>query len=232
VKPHAIDDELAGNIIDGITRDYTPNSIMTFGGEPLLFLNTVCVIHKAAKSHGISSREIITNAGWPRSATEFQDVAFRLAESGVTTIAISVDSFHQQYILLEVIERNVKSLKSAGIPKLGWNPCWVISREDDNPWNRHSREILHRLHYLEVPESFGNTVQLAGNALIHLRDYMPAKVSDPAGSCEDVPYGNRLDNITSISIEPDGSIAVCKELIIGNAKAREITASCRITIPM
>lgn len=226
-KPFAIDDKLALNIVSGITAEYTPNSIMTFGGEPLLFHNTVCAIHGAAKLHGIVSREIITNAGWPRSEAEFREVAFRLAESGVTKIAISVDSFHQQYIPLDVVQRNVKSLKDAGIPELGWNPCWVVSREHDNPLNRRTREILSQLEHLDVPESFGNNVQPSGNALIHLREYMPSKVSDPAGSCEDVPYAQRLDKISNISVEPDGSITVCKDLVVGNARTREINKILR-----
>lgn len=222
MEPFAIDDKLSLNVINGITREYTPSSIMTFGGEPLLFHNTVCSIHGAAKLHGIESREIITNVGWPRSVAEFRGVAFQLAESGVTTMAISVDSFHQQFIPLEIVERNVKALKDAGIPRLGWNPCWVVSREHDNPWNRCTKEILDQLEHLDVPELFGNNVQPSGNALVHLREYMPTKVPDPTGSCKDVPYANRLDNITNISIEPDGSVAVCKELIIGNIRTREI----------
>lgn len=226
-EPIAIDDKLALNIVSGITGEYTPNSIMTFGGEPLLFHNTVCAIHGAAKLHGIVSREIITNAGWPRSEAEFREVAFRLAESGVTKIAISVDSFHQQYIPLDVVERNVKSLKDAGIPELGWNPCWVVSREHDNPLNRRTREILGQLEHLDVPESFGNNVQPSGNALIYLREYMPSKVSDPAGSCEDVPYAQRLDKVSNISVEPDGTITVCKDLVVGNAKTREINKILR-----
>lgn len=200
---------------------------MTFGGEPLLFPDTVCAIHEAARANGIGRREIITNAGWPRSEAEFRTVAFKLADSGITDIAISVGCFHQEHIPLTVVERNVKSLKDAGIPELGWNPCWVVSREHDNPLNRRTREILGQLEHLDVPESFGNNVQPSGNALIYLWEYMPSKVSGPAGSCEDVPYAQRLDKVSNISVEPDGSITVCKDLVVGNARTREINKILR-----
>ena len=37
-----------------------------------------------------------------------------------------------------------------------------------------------------------------------------------------MPYAGRLDQVTSISVEPDGSISVCKEFAIGNAKQRDV----------
>ena len=194
---------------------------MTFGGEPLLFPEVVCAIHEAAKTSGIGRREIIANAGWPRSEAKFRAVALKLAESGVTNIAVSVDGFHQEHIPIGLIERNVRSLLDAGI-SVGWNPCWVISKEHRNPWNERTKSVIRDLGHLPVPEAYGNTVQPAGNALKWLRNFMPPKTAMPIGSCEDVPYAGRLDQVTSISVEPDGSISVCKEFAIGNAKQRDV----------
>jgi len=226
-NPVAIDTELAVQIVDSVAQQYSPRSAMTFGGEPLLFPDTVCAIHEAARANGIGRREIITNAGWPRSEAEFRTVAFKLADSGITDIAISVDCFHQEHIPLTVVERNVKSLVDAGIVRLGWNPCWVISKEHENPWNRRTKSILRTLGHLPVPESYGNTVEPAGNALVWLRDFMPSKLPVPTGSCEDMPYSGRLDKVDTICVEPDGSIAVCKEFIIGNAGQRNIVEMLR-----
>ena len=134
LKPHSINSELATRIVKEVTRDYSPTSIMTFGREPLLFPEVVCAIHQAAKEEGISIREIITNAGYPRSETEFKKVAKRLAESGITHATVSVDSFHQEYIPVSIVEHNVQSLVDAGIAVF-WNPSWVASMTDKNPWN-------------------------------------------------------------------------------------------------
>ena len=202
---------------------------MTFGGEPLLFPEVVCAIHETAKFCGIVRREIITNAGYPRSETGFRRLANRLAESGVTHAAVSVDSFHQEYIPISIIEHNVRALIDAGI-SVDWDPCWFISEKDNNPWNERTRAVLSELSHLPVPavtESEGNIVQPAGNALNWLNDFIPPKTLVPEGTCEDVPYANRLDKVTSISIEPDGSISVCKEFSIGNAGQRDIVEILR-----
>ncbi len=216
-QPAAIDQELAVEIIHKVAQKYSPDSVMTFGGEPLLFPDVVCAIHETARANGIAEREIITNAGWPRS-----EIAFRLADSGVTDIVISVDSFHQEYIPLTIVERNVRSLLDAGIERLRWNPCWVVSKEHDNSWNRRTRSILQALAHLPVVESGGNVAQPDGNALIWLNEFMPPKIPNPTGSCGDMPYTGRLDDVGSISIEPDGGVTVCHEFIIGNAGQRDI----------
>jgi len=222
-EPSSINCQLASQIVKEVARENSPTSVMTFGGEPLLFPEVVCAIHEAAKDSGIGIREVITNAGVPRSEARFQVLANRLAESGVTHAAVSVDSFHQEYIPVSIIEHNVRSLLDVGI-SVGWNPCWVVSEKDTNPWNERTRAILSELaHILPLTESDeGNIVQPAGNALNWLSGFIPSKTIDPKGSCEDVPYANRLDKVTNLSIEPDGSVAVCKELYIGNAGQRDI----------
>ncbi len=221
-RPTAIDEGLAVQIIRDVAPAYSPRSIMTFGGEPLLFPDVVCAIHAAARANGIGERQVITNAGWPRSEAEFREVAFKLADSGVNDMCISVDCFHQEYIPLSVVERNVQSLVDAGIGRLEWNPCWVVSKEHDNPWNRRTQSVLQALAYLPVAESEGNVVQPEGNARIWLRDFIPSRIPIPAGTCGDMPYTGRLDEVSSISVEPDGSIAVCDEFVIGNAAQRDV----------
>ena len=220
--PAAIDEELAVQIVRGVAQAHSPRSIMTFGGEPLLFPGIVCAIHQTATASGIGERQVITNAGWPRSEAEFRTVAFKLADSGVNDICISVDCFHQEHIPLSIVERNVQFLVDAGINQLRWNPCWVVSKHHDNPWNRRTRSVLEALAHLPVGESDGNIVQPDGNALIWLSDFMPSGVPIPAGSCGDMPYAERLDGVKSISIEPDGRVAVCDEFYIGNAAQRDI----------
>lgn len=216
-QPVAIDQGLAVRIVQEVARAYSPGSLMTFGGEPLLFPDVVCAIQAAARANGIGKRQVITNAGWPRSAAEFRTVARRLADSGVNDIHVSVDCFHQEYIPLAVVEQNVRLLVEAGIGQLKWNPCWLVSAEHDNLWNRRTRAILQALAHLPVAESAGNVVQPMGHALLWLRDFMPPRTPLPAGSCGDLPYTGRLDEVGGISVEPDGSITVCDEFVIGKA---------------
>jgi hypothetical protein len=216
-QPVAIDEGLAVQIVHEVAQAYSPSSLMTFGGEPLLFPDIVCAIQAAARANGIGKREIITNAGWPRSEAEFRTVARRLADSGVNDICVSVDCFHQEYIPLAIVEQNARLLVEAGISQLKWNPCWLVAEEHDNLWNRRTRFILQALAHLPVAVGRGNIVQPMGNALLWLRDFMPPRTPLPAGFCGDLPYTGRLDKVGGVSVEPDGSIMVCDEFVIGNA---------------
>ncbi len=223
-RPAAIGAELAADVVRQVARAYAPTSVMTFGGEPLLYPVVVCAIHSAAREAGIAERQAITNAGWPRAKEGFRAVAFQLAASGVNDVHISVDVFHQECIPLGIVERNVRALVEAGIERLVWNPCWVVSAEHDNPWNERTRTILAALAHLPVEPSGGNVLQPMGQAPRSLGEYLPPRVPFPAGNCGDMPYTGRPDEVETIFIEPDGAISVCEELVIGYAQGGDIVA--------
>jgi pyruvate-formate lyase-activating enzyme len=218
----SLDAALAEQIVHRVASTHDVRSVMCWGGEPLLYPDVVCAIHRTAMENGVASRSLLTNAGVPRNEAAFQEVACRLAENGVNGVWISVDAFHQEYVPVEVVERNARALLDAGIDEVVWNPCWVVSRKHDNAWNRQTREILDALSHLPVREDEGNVVQPHGNAVTWLAPYLPPKQPMPAGSCEDVPYGSRLDEIGCISIEPDGGVSICYDWIIGNAAEEDI----------
>jgi pyruvate-formate lyase-activating enzyme len=222
--PAAIDPALSAEIVHRLARAYSLRSLMTFGGEPLLYPEAVCAIHQAAQEEGIAHRSIITNASVPRGEAAFRALARRLVESGVNAVYISVDAFHQACIPVEVVARNARALAEAGIEELVWNPCWVVSREHDNPWNRHTREVLDTLSHLPAQEDEGNVVQPDGHARETLAEFLPPKVPLPAGSCGDMPYTGPLDAIGAIGVEPDGEVVVCHELAIGNAAQEDVLA--------
>ncbi len=222
LHPQAIDAQLASAIVRSIAREHPLQSVMTFGGEPLLYLDAVCAIHQAAMDCGIPARQIITNAGFPRTKTLAERVARRLAASGVNDVCISVDVFHQEYIPLEVVERNVGAYLEAGITKLAWNPCWVVSPEDENPYDQRTRAILQQLAHLPVRTDAGNLLQPVGNSQKWLAAYLPPRQSIPSGRCEDIPYTSRLDEIDSISIDPDDGVDICSDWVIGNARQADI----------
>jgi hypothetical protein len=122
-KPRSISSDLATRIIREITREYSPTSVMTLGGEQWLFPEVVCAIHRAAKVQGIPRREIINNAGYPRSETEFR-VGCQPVErsrSGVTRAM----TFRRTYFTRNTsrfrlrLERNVQSLSMPGYPCSG-----------------------------------------------------------------------------------------------------------------
>ena len=195
---------------------------MTFGGEPLLYPKTVSAIHKEAKEVGIPSREIITNGLWSKDIAEMRAIANDLAESGVNYVAISVDCFHQEFIPLDIVKKTAESLLNAGIPDIRWNPCWMVRRDHDNPYDRRTRAILEELKTLPIKEGEGNKVQPEGRAILWLKNFLPPRNGIPREKCGDLPYTERPDRISSFSVEPDGEISICKDFSIGNASRSDI----------
>ncbi len=69
----------------------TIDSVMTFGGEPLLYPEAVCKIHAAARDCGIPKRQLITNGYFTKDIQKIRDTAAELVWSGVNDILLSGD---------------------------------------------------------------------------------------------------------------------------------------------
>jgi len=215
--PDHVDKKLAGEIVREVGKKHHPESVMTFGGEPLLYPDIVCAIHDEARRSQIPIRDVITNGFWSARTEKIQEIALSLVESGVNKVTISVDTFHQEIMPLEIVRKTAQLLLQAGMPSISWNPCWVISREHENPFNQRTRTILSSLEDLHIRIGEGNVVRPEGRALVWLKDFLPAKTRMPKGKCGDIPYTERLDSVGTLFVEPDGKISVCNGLCIGNA---------------
>jgi sulfatase maturation enzyme AslB (radical SAM superfamily) len=220
--PQHIDEKLASKIVEDTVREYEIESIMTFGGESLLFPEIVYSIHNSASKSGIPIRELITNGYWSNKVEEIRIIASNLAKNGVNVIHFFVDAFHQETIPIDTIRNTVESCIEAGIESLALNPCWLVSEDNDNKYNEKTRSLLEEFEDLSVKISSGNLVEPEGMALVYLRDYFSRRDLIPKGSCNDVPYSESLDDLSCISIEPDGMVAVCKDVYIGDASRTDI----------
>ena len=220
--PSHVDMDKAVEIVRKVGRAYAPKSIMTFGGEPLLYPEIVCAIHEQAKKVGIPIRDVITNGFWSTKTEKIQEIAQNLAKSGVNEVSISVDYFHQKFIPLRTVKKAAKSLIEAGIERVRWNPCWVVSKDHDNKYNRRTNAILQKLCDLHVEESEGNSVQPKGRARSSLAEFFPPRTPVPKGKCGEMPYTEALDSVKTISVEPDGRVAVCENFYIGNSFESDI----------
>lgn len=118
--PSRMDKDLAVKIVRKLGREYGPESVMTFGGEPLLYPEIVYAIHKEATQVRIPVRDVITNDFWSTKAEEIQETANNLAKSGVNEVSISVDAFHQEFVPLEIVKKAAESLLKAGIAHILW----------------------------------------------------------------------------------------------------------------
>jgi len=155
-------DKLAG-LITKLKSKLPIESVMCFGGEPLLHAEEVSAILREAKEAGVHKRELITNGFFSRDPARIIAVAERLNEFD-TGIGLSVDAFHQETIPLEPLQIFAKHARN-----LVLHPAWLVSPEDDNPWNVRTREILAQFGGL--PVSNGNVIFFGGNARKYLSEY-------------------------------------------------------------
>ena len=193
-----IDPAVAADAVKKIAAEYDIKTVMTFGGEPLLYPDAVCAIMSAATELDIRKRQVITNGYFSNNPKRIAEVAHRLYECGVNDLLVSVDAFHQETIPLAVVRSFVAEAVRLGIPTR-LQPAWLVSRDDGNPYNEKTRELLSSLADLGTPVSEGNVVFPKGNALKYLGEYFTAE--RPKN-----PYKEDPCNVKCVSFDPDGGV--------------------------
>lgn len=170
-----INGDYVSKVIRDVCANYQIQSLMTFGGEPLLYPEDVCKIHAAATEAGIPQRQLITNGFFGKSKARIKDVAHMLAESGLNDIMLSVDAFHQESIPLESVRFFADCVREEGI-LLELHPAWLVNKEDDNPYNIRTREILFEFTEKGFAVSSGNVIWPEGNAKKFLKEYFDENI--------------------------------------------------------
>ena len=195
-KEH-IDPDVATDAVRKICKEFTIRSLMTFGGEPLLYPDVVCAIHRTAKETGIPVRQLITNGFFSKDKEKIRKTVCDLAESGVNDLLLSIDAFHQETIPIEPVRTFAEYVVEAGIPAR-YSPAWLVSPEDDNPYNVKTREILAEFADLKIPVGPGNVIFPSGNALKYLKEYLDENMENP--------YEDDPADIRSISFSENGDV--------------------------
>ena len=223
VRPTAhIDTQRAVSTVREFSEQFALESVMTFGGEPLLYPETVCEIHKTARDCNIPLRQVITNGFFTTDEAKMHDTVFRLADAGVNSLLLSVDCFHQETIPVETVYSFAEAVVDAGIPGARLQPAWVVDRSHQNPYNRATEGCLARFSDLGIPVSDGNAIFPAGNAAAYLSEYYPKKPFDLEYRCGDAPYTEKLDAVSCLSVAPGGDVMVCC-FVIGNVYHEKIS---------
>lgn len=194
-----IDADIAKQAIYDICSQYEIESLMTFGGEPLLYPETVCAIHSAARKMNIPERDLITNGYFSKDKNRIREVAHMLAENGVKSICLSVDAFHQETIELEYVMEFAKAVLEENII-VHTHPAWLVSADDNNPYNLQTKEILKKFSDIGIEQSDGNIIFPSGNALKYLGEYF----NDNA--VYDNPYAENPKDIKTISFSANGDV--------------------------
>ena len=194
-----LDKYLSADVVRAVAGEYNLTSVMTFGGEPLLYPDTVCEIHKAAKEMNIPKRQLITNGYFSKDYDRVKQVAKMITESGVNEILLSVDAFHQETIPIDIVKVFAESvLESDAVIKV--HPAWLVSKADNNPYNSKTKEILGVFNRMGIKTGEGNVVFPAGNAVKYLGEYF-----DLSNEIRN-PYEEDPGDIKAICIGADGAV--------------------------
>lgn len=194
-----IETDVAVVAIRDVCENYKIESLMTFGGEPLLYPEVVCAIHRTAMEMGIPKRDLITNGFFSKDSNRIKEVVKKLEESGVCQILLSVDAFHQETIPLAPVKIFAECVTKSKI-RIKLSPAWLVSEDDNNPYNLRTREIIKEFEYLNIPVGSGNVIFPSGNALKYLREYFDKNVE-----CSN-PYDENPKDIRTISFSSNGDV--------------------------
>jgi len=194
-----IDGAAAASLVTKAAANFPIESLMTFGGEPMLHPEAVYAIHRAARDAGIPKRQVITNGFFSRDQTKIRAAAEELVRSGVNDILLSADAFHQETIPLEPVKAFASAVLDAG-GSIRMNPAWLVSRDTDNIYNNRTKEILAEFSAMGISLNGGNVIFPSGNALKYLAGYFDAD-NLPVN-----PYEESPTDVRTISVEPDGSV--------------------------
>ena len=193
-----INKDIAAEAVKYIAEKYNIRSVMTFGGEPLLYPETVCTIHSIAREMRIPQRQLITNGFFSKDPCRIQSVAEQIAECGVNDVLLSVDAFHQETTPLDVVKRLAAEAKGCGIP-IRLQPAWLRSATDDNPYNSKTREILNSFAEMAISVNEGNVIFPEGNARKYLAEYFSDELPEN-------PYVEDPRDVRCVSFSPNGDV--------------------------
>ena len=212
-----INPQIAADAVRKIAAEYDIKTVMTFGGEPLLYTDAVSAIMTVATDLNLQKRQVITNGYFSKNADKIREVAEGLAKCGVNDLLLSVDSFHQETIPPHVVKQFAAEAKACGIP-IRLQPAWLVSVTDDNPYNRKTREILDNFAELEISENEGNVIFPEGNALKYLAEYFTDKLPEN-------PYVEDPRDVRCVSFSPNGDV------LGGNVYERDIMEIIKDYVP-
>ena len=199
---------VAADAVRKIAGAYDIKTVMTFGGEPLLYPDAVYAVMTAATELNIPKRQVITNGYFAKTPEKIRTVAEKLAACGVNDLLLSVDAFHQETIPLEPVKIFAAEAKKCGIP-IRLQPAWLVSTTDDNLYNRKTREILDSFADMGISENEGNVIFPEGNALKYLAEYFTDELPEN-------PYVEDPTDVRCVSFSPNG------DALGGNVYARDI----------
>jgi MoaA/NifB/PqqE/SkfB family radical SAM enzyme len=181
-----------------------------------LYPELAVAVFKKAHELGIPRIDMITNGVWGKDKKKAEKWAEKLKVAGLNDVDISVDVFHAKHIPIEYPQNAALALLKAGVKEVKWNVAVIESIKAENEYDKETKQILQKLEPIGMDVNIVKIMPV-GRAAQNLRKFF--QHTPLHGPCEGEPIiGNPLTNPDSICIEPSGSVNICWNLAIGNAK--------------
>ena len=90
------------------------------------------------------------------------------------------------------------AVKEGGIP-IRLQPAWLVSPNDENPYNRETRKVLECFAALQILQSEGNIIFPEGNARKYFAEYFTDALPEN-------PYVEDPCDVRCLSFSPNGDV--------------------------
>jgi MoaA/NifB/PqqE/SkfB family radical SAM enzyme len=213
----------AKRYLEELTKIQPLKSIWVHGGEPFLYFDCLEHLIKEAKKLDITRIGVITNSFWAKNEKITKRKLERLQDVGLTSLTLSFDFFHQEFIPLEYVKNALKSAVNIEFEDIFVDSYFVGDINSENYFNQFTKKNLEKLDEIEGVEFHRLPMRVEGRG-IELAEHINLKNDIPSGNCP-LPFwieGN-LENPDTIEIDFEGNVTLCPGISIGNTNIQSLT---------
>jgi len=204
--------------LEDVTANYIVDEVGFFGGEPLLNLDLLVSLIEEVKRYDIPNIGLPTNGYWGKNDTTAKKYALKLKEAGLNTIGFSIDTFHQEFIPLDVVKRAIKAAHEVGIERI-YSITQNLGPENiNNLFNEQNKKITEVISKeFEFCQIINSELQVRGRAAKQLTKYYSMNTI-PSDKC-------LIFKTPMFMIDPNGWVfhQLCHGICIGNAKKNSLS---------
>ena len=123
------------------------SSVHIGGGEPFMNFSALCTLIEALNRHHVDVDYIETNAFWAKEDAVIRDRLAKLRDLGVTTVMVSVDPFHIEFVPLERPIRLCQSMNEMDFDYFIWQDRYLrkMLRFGIDQTKTYTREELQKI---------------------------------------------------------------------------------------
>lgn len=156
------------------------DSVHIGGGEPFVHFSALCTLIDALNRHGIGVDYIETNAFWAKDDNLVRERLWELTKRGVTTVMVSADPFHIEYVPIGRVLNLIRLLDEEGFDYFVWQERYLkkLARLDrDRTYTREELEaILGKDYIADTAREYG--LGMNGRALSIAQQLYPKQPAD------------------------------------------------------